>query len=131
MDAYGIPVPLIPGLRGSASLTVTDADTAIAMGSGDVPVLATPRLLALLEEATVEALAGYLEPGNTSVGMRVQIDHLAPTRTGRHISAEALLELVDGRRLTFSAKATCGDREIASASITRVVVESEPFLEQD
>ena len=128
MDAYGTRVPLMPGLRGSASLTVSDLDTAVAMGCGDVPVLATPRLVALLEEATVKALAGHIEPGETSVGMRVHIDHLAPTRIGRLVSADALLELVDGRRLTFSASATCDDREIASASITRVVVESGPFL---
>jgi len=117
-------------LRASVTLTVSDADTAIAMGSGDVPVLATPRLVALLEEASVLALVGHLETGHTSVGMRVHIDHLAPTGTGGEVLAEALLEQVDERRLTFSATATCEGQTISTASITRVVVEAAPFMEQ-
>ncbi len=73
---------LEPGLVGSATLTVSDDDTAIALGSGDVPVLATPRVVLLAEEATVLALEGRLPAGRTSVGYRVQLDHTAPTAVG-------------------------------------------------
>ena len=68
-------------------MTVTDADTAIAWRSGSVPVLATPRVIALCEEASVAALAGALREGETSVGMRVQIDHVQPTAIGADVSA--------------------------------------------
>ncbi|MBC8365632.1 MAG: thioesterase [Actinobacteria bacterium] len=111
-------------------MTVGDADTSIAFRSGDVPVLATPRLVALLEEASVDALAGHLDDGQTTVGMRVQIDHLAPTGVGIEVRATATLESVEGRRLTFSAEATDGTSPVALATITRVVVDTARFLER-
>ncbi len=121
-------VPQMPGLRGRSAHTVTDADTAIALRSGEVPTLGTPRLVALLEEATVAALAGELSESETSVGMRIHIDHLAPSGPGTGVSAEAVLEAVEGRRLTFAATATVGDAVVATASIVRVVVSTERFL---
>jgi len=121
-------VPATAGLQGRAALTVGEADTAIALRSGEVPVLATPRLVALLEEATVDALAGHLDPGQTTVGMRVQIDHLAPTAIGATVHAEATLEAVEGRRLTFATEATEDGAPVATATVTRVVVDTERFL---
>ncbi|MDE0833734.1 MAG: thioesterase [Acidimicrobiales bacterium] len=118
----------MPGLRGHATHTITDADTAIAMRSGEVPTLATPRLVALMEEATVAALADKLGEGETSVGMRIHIDHLSPSGTGAEIMAEALLEAVEGRRLTFGATATEGGTVVATASIVRVVVATDRFV---
>src|SRR5690348_4643687 len=82
-------------------LTVTDADTAQAMGSGDVPVLATPRILALAEAATVGATASRLPTGCTTVGTRVELEHRAATPIGRTVYAEARLAKADGRRLSF------------------------------
>ncbi|HJM73674.1 MAG: hotdog domain-containing protein [Acidimicrobiales bacterium] len=120
----------MPGLRGRASHTVTDADTAIALRSGEVPVLGTPRLVALMEEASVEALDGSLADGETSVGMRIHVDHMAPTAPGVGVTAEAVLEGVEGRRLTFGATATVGDAVVATASIIRVVVETHRFLDR-
>jgi len=120
----------MPGLRGRASHTVTDADTAIALHSGEVPVLGTPRLVALMEEASVAALDGSLGEGETSVGMRVHIDHVAPTAPGVGVTADAVLEGVEGRRLTFGATATVGDTVVATASIIRVVVGTHRFLER-
>ena len=111
-------------------MNVGDADTAIAFRSGEVPVLATPRLVALLEEASVDALAGHLDAGQTTVGMRVQIDHLAPTGIGAEVRATATLDAVEGRRLTFSAEATDDDTPAASATITRVIVDTLRFLER-
>ena len=121
-------VPPMPGLRGRAVHTVTDADTAIAMRSGEVPTLATPRLVALMEEATVGALIGHLGEGETSVGMRIHIDHLSPSGPGAGVMAEAVLEAVEGRRLTFGATAMVGDTVVATASIVRVVVATERFV---
>ena len=121
-------MPPMPGLRGRAAHTVTDADTAIAMRSGEVPTLATPRLVALMEEATVGALTGHLGEGETSVGMRIHIDHLSPSGPGAGVMAEAVLEAVEGRRLTFGATAMVGETVVATASIVRVVVATERFV---
>jgi fluoroacetyl-CoA thioesterase len=123
-------VPVEPGLSGSSVLTVTEADTASAMRSGDVPVLATPRVLALCEEATVQALDGRLPSGTTSVGMRVQIDHVQPTAIGGRVEAEAVLEKVEGRRLTFVVRASDERGTVAEGRVVRVVVERERFLEK-
>src|SRR5256714_7458515 len=92
---------LEPGLSASVRLTVTEADTAQALGSGDVPVLATPRLLALAEAASVRATARHLPAGTTTVGTRVALDHLAATPIGGTVTVAAQLSTVDGRRLTF------------------------------
>ncbi len=128
--AYRTQVPLSPGLHGSAKLVVADADTAIALRSGDVLVLGTPRLIALVEEAAFGAVAEELPPGQTTVGMRVQIDHLAPTSIGSTVAAEATLEKVEGRRLTFTVSVTDSCGLVAAGKVTRVVVETERFLDK-
>jgi fluoroacetyl-CoA thioesterase len=121
---------LRPGLSGSATMVVTDSDTATAFGSGDVPVLATPRVVGLAEEATVAAVQGQLGPGETSVGYRVQLDHLAPTAVGGRVDAEATLEAVESRRLTFRVSVNDGRGLVAAGRVTRVVVERDRFLEK-
>jgi fluoroacetyl-CoA thioesterase len=123
-------VPLSPGLHGSAKLVVTHDDTAIALRSGEVPVLGTPRLIALAEEAAMIAVADRLPAGQTTVGMRVQIDHLAPTNVGSSVAAEATLEKVEGRRLTFTVSVTDQCGLVAAGKVTRVVVETERFLDK-
>jgi predicted thioesterase len=124
----GLTATLRPGLTGQARLDVAEADTAMALGSGDVPVLATPRVVGLCEQAALVALEATLLPGQTSVGMRVQIDHLAPTGVGGMVTADATLEKIEGRRLTFTV--TVNDRcgLVAAGRVTRVVVERERFL---
>jgi predicted thioesterase len=107
---------------------VGDQDTAVALGSGDVDVLATPRLISLCEEATVQAVAGTLGEGRTSVGVRVQFDHLAPVRVGSEVTAEAVLEKVEGRRLVFTVSATDAAGLVGAGRVTRVVVDIEGFL---
>jgi fluoroacetyl-CoA thioesterase len=111
-------------------LTVTDADTAVAMGSGEVQVLATPRIIALCEQATLAALAGRLEPNETTVGHAIQLDHVAPTRVGGRVRAEATLQKVAGRRLTFTVSVTDARGLIAAGKITRVIVDTDRFLER-
>src|SRR5215468_6940313 len=94
-------------------LVVGEADTAIALGSGDVPVLGTPRVLALAEAATVAAAAGVLPAGATSVGTRVELEHLAATPVGATVVAEAVLSTADGRRLEFAVTVREGDVVVA------------------
>jgi len=116
------------GLKGEARLLVSEADTALALGSGDIQVLGTPRLVALFEQATVEALSGVLEPGQSSVGMRVQIDHLQPTPVGAEIFVEAHLEKIEGRRITFTVTASDSGGLAAAGKVTRVIVDVDRFM---
>jgi predicted thioesterase len=123
-------MPLLAGRTASVAMVVTDADTAIALRSGDVPVLGTPRLLALVEEAAVKAVEGAVPAGETTVGMRVQLDHLQPTKVGTRVVADATLERLEGRRLTFTVAVTDQCGLIAVAKVTRVIVDVERFLEK-
>lgn len=123
-------MPIQTGLRATAELVVSDADTAPAFGSGTVPVLATPRLVALCEQAAFEAVADHLPSESTSVGMRVQLDHLAPTMPGATVTAEATLDKVSGRRLVFTVSASDPRGLIAAGKVTRVVVDVERFLDK-
>ena len=90
------------GQRASVSAVVADADTAISAGSGDVPVLATPRLLALAEAAAVAAIAPHLPSGMTSVGTSASLEHRRASPVGAEVIVEAELTEVEGRRLMFS-----------------------------
>jgi predicted thioesterase len=123
-------MPLEPGLSGTAELIVAEGDTALALETGDVPVLATPRVARLAEQATVRAVHDRLADGTTTVGYRVQLDHLAPTAIGGRVQAEAMLENVEGRRLTFRVSVSDGHGLVAAGRITRVVVERARFLEK-
>ena len=107
---------------------MTDADTAQALGSGDVPVLGTPRVLALVEAATVAATAGKLGTGYTTVGTRVELDHVAASAVGRTVVAEAHLVRVDGRRLIFDVSLRDGDTTAAQGRVERVVVDRHRFV---
>jgi fluoroacetyl-CoA thioesterase len=118
------------GTRAEVKLLVTEADTAIAFGSGDVPVLATPRVVALVEQASVLAVTPELLAGQTTVGMRVQLDHVQPTAVGTTVTAEAVLEKVEGRRLIFHVTVTDAHGLAATGRVTRVMVDRERFLEK-
>ncbi len=102
--------------------------TASHLGSGDVDVLATPVLVTLCEQASHRAVAGELTPGTTTVGMRVQFDHLAPVAVGNVVTAEATLDKVEGKRLTFNVSASDSAGLVGAGKVTRVVVEVEAFL---
>jgi fluoroacetyl-CoA thioesterase len=116
------------GASAQLELTVTDADTAQALGSGDVPVLATPRVLQLVEAATVRALARRLASGSTTVGVRVELDHRAATPVGRTVTADATLTTIDGRRLTFEVVVREGESVAAQGRVERVLVDRQRFL---
>jgi predicted thioesterase len=99
------------GLTGELSEVVTDELTASALGSGLVPALATPAMIALMENASVNAIREYLEAGETSVGIEVNVKHLAATPVGMLVRARAEVLSVDKRRVTFRVEAWDGKRE--------------------
>ncbi|MET8337110.1 thioesterase family protein [Streptosporangium canum] len=119
---------LTPGLRARLLIMVGEEDTATKIGSGDVPVLATPRVLALAEQTTVQAVAGALEPGQTSVGTKVALEHLVASPVGTHVEIAAELTEVDGRRLVFAFTAHDRHTTVATGTVERVVVDRERFL---
>jgi fluoroacetyl-CoA thioesterase len=116
------------GATADVTHAVAEADTATAFGSGDVPVLATPRVLALLEEATVAAVAPSMADGQTTVGTRISLEHQAPTPVGRTVTASARLVAVDGRRLEFEVTLTDGATVAAFGTVERIVVDRARFI---
>ena len=128
---------LAPGLISIVSIIVADTDTAAAMGSGDVPMLATPRLLALAEAAAVAAITPGLEPGLTSVGTSAALEHKRPSAVGAEVEVEAELTEVDGRRLVFRFIARQplppgspgeADSVVGAGTMERVLVDRERFV---
>jgi fluoroacetyl-CoA thioesterase len=108
---------------------VTDADTAAAVGSGDVPVLATPRLIAWMEAATVQAGAPFTAPGQTTVGTAVRIEHRRATPVGGHVDVTTEPPPAPaGRRLTFAVRAVDDSGQlVATGEIDRAIVDRERF----
>lgn len=116
---------------GATAQIVFTADaltTAVALGSGDMQVLGTPKIVALCEEAAVAAIAGSLAEGSTTVGTHISIDHLAPTAVGQAVTAAAVVVGVDGSRLDFEVSATEGELVVARGNHTRFIVDRERFL---
>lgn len=120
------------GSSATVELVVGDADTAAHLGSGDLDVLATPRVVALVEEAACVALAGSLPADVTSVGTRIDLRHRAPTAVGSRVRATATVVGVDGMRVQFDVTAA-EDPDgagllIADGTHARVVVERDAFV---
>ncbi|GAB2726305.1 thioesterase family protein [Nocardioides pakistanensis] len=109
---------------------VTEGDTAAAVGSGDLAVLGTPRLLAWCEAATCAAIEDSLDGATTSVGTRVSLEHLAASAVGEQVQVEASVAYVDGRLVRFSVAASnlSDGRVVGTGEVTRVVVDRERFL---
>lgn len=123
------PVP--PGTKGSFSLVV--APEHLASQFKDVmlpPILATPIMIMMMENAALNALKPYLEPGETALGFRVDIRHLAPTPVGHHVTAEAVVTEVDGRRVAFTVSARDGAEEIGAGTHERRVIDIARFDER-
>ncbi len=118
------------GLEGALERTVSDADTARALGSGDVDLLGTPAVVALCEGAAVQALEGTLASNETTVGVSIHIEHLAPTPVGDHVVARARLKNIDGRKLEFSVEAFDRNGQIARGHHIRMRVDREHFVER-
>ena len=120
-----------PGATATAAHEVTDADTAAALGSGDLPVLGTPRLLAWAEGATCAAVAADLDETRTSVGTLVRLEHLQPSPLRAAVTVRAELTHVDGRLLRFEVSASHDDGVVVGhGEVTRVVVDRDRFLQR-
>lgn len=117
------------GLNHTSIVSVTEANTALTIGSGDMDIFATPAMAALMENAAMKAVAESLPEGNTTVGAKLDINHLKPSAPGETISATALLTEVNGRKLTFTLKAENSHGLIIGEGIhIRYIVEKEKFL---
>ncbi|MGQ9712489.1 MAG: thioesterase family protein [Desulfotomaculales bacterium] len=121
---------LAPGLTGTCHMAVRVKDTAQAQGSGEVPVLSTPRMVALMEAAAVACVRGRLPAGHTSVGVKLDVEHIAATPPGMEVRAVAKLVAVEGRRLVFEVEARDEIEVIGRGTHVRVVVEETRFLEK-
>jgi predicted thioesterase len=116
-------------VEATQTFTVTDDDTAAALGSGSLDVLGTPRLLAWCEAVTCAAIDPTLGEGSTSVGTRVELEHRAASPVGTDVTVSAAASYVDGRLHRFTLAAHHPDgKVVATAEITRVVVDVEKFL---
>ena len=118
------------GLTAQRDFTVTDADTAMAVGSGSLPVLGTPVLLAWCEQVTCAALEGSVPEGTTSVGTRVQLDHLAASPLDVVVKVRATVVYAETKLVRFAVEARQGDKLVGSGEITRVIVDADRFMDR-
>lgn len=116
------------GLKHTSELTVTDSVTAVKIGSGDMPVLATPAMLALKENAAMFAVAKELAEGQTTVGGHIESSHLKPSKIGDNVSATAEVTKVDGKKIEFKVSAYSGDTLLGEGTHLRFIVDKERFM---
>lgn len=112
----------------TATTTVVKELTAEVMGSGDMPVFATPAMIALMENAAMKAVASDLPEGSSTVGIEMSVSHMKASAIGAAISAKAEITEIDGRKITFSVVAKEGDATIGEGKHVRFVVDKEKFL---
>lgn len=122
---------LKPGLTGTAEIIVGTSDTAPRVGSGAIPVMATPVMINLMEAAALDCAEAHLEPGQQSLGTHLDVSHIAATPTGMRASAKAVLTRVEGRNLQFEVSAHDEEGLIGEGSHTRVVVNAERFEQRN
>ena len=118
------------GTAGRRETAVTEQDTAKALGSGELEVFATPALAALVEETAWRSVASALEPGETTVGTRLELDHLSATPVGMTARCETVLTQIDGRKLVFAVRVTDEAGLAAQGSHERFIVQRDRFLEK-
>lgn len=118
------------GLSARSIATVTADDTAASMGSGDLPVFATPAMVALMENAAMQAVAGKLPEGATTVGAEMNVTHIKPSGLGAAVTATAVLTAVEGRKLTFNVGARDAEGMIGEGVHVRYVVDRARFMEK-
>lgn len=109
---------------------VTEEDTAQAQGSGLVPVFSTPRMIALMEQAAVNAVQSFLLPGRTTVGTRLDVTHDAATPVGMKVTAEAEVTAIEGRRITFTVSAYDNEEQIGAGTHERAIIWTSKFLDR-
>lgn len=116
------------GMKHTSELTVTEDLTAVRMGSGDMPVLATPAMVALIENAAMKAVADELPEGCTTVGGHIATSHLKPSKVGDRIAAVAEVTCVDGRKIEFHVAAYDGDTLLGEGTHLRFIVDRDRFI---
>ena len=116
------------GLTHTSQLTVTEAVTAIEMGSGDMPVLATPAMMALMENAAMLAVADHLPEGCTTVGGHIASSHIKPSKLGDTVTATATVTRVDGKKIEFKLEARSGETLLGEGTHLRFIVDKEKFM---
>ncbi len=118
------------GIKGTKTEMVTNENTAAHLGSGDLQVYGTPAMIALMESAALESVQPYLEPDTTTVGVRLEVEHLAPSPLGMKISCESTLIEIDRRMLTFEISVFDEKGEIGRGIHKRFVVQKDTFLQK-
>ena len=116
------------GLSYTSIVVVSATNTAIALGSGDMEVFATPAMVALMENAAMNAVAPHLAEGQTTVGTQITTSHIKASALGATITATATLTAVDGRKLAFDIIAREGENIIGEGTHTRFIVDRERFM---
>ena len=116
------------GLTHTSQLTVDEAVTAIKMGSGDMPVLATPAMMALMENAAMLAVADHLPEGCTTVGGHIAASHVKPSKLGDTVTATATVTRVEGKKIEFKVEAHCGETLLGEGNHLRFIVDKEKFM---
>lgn len=116
------------GLTYTSTTQVTPENTALTMGSGDLPVFATPAMVALMENAAMNAVKDQLEERSSTVGASIQIVHTKPSGIGETVAATAILEEVEGRKLSFSVTASDSKGKIGEGTHIRYIVDRERFM---
>jgi predicted thioesterase len=116
------------GLKHTSEQTVNEALTAMQMGSGDLPVFATPAMMALMENAAMMAVANELPEGCTTVGGHIESSHLRPSKVGEKVSAVAEVTKVDGKKIEFKVAAYSGETLLGEGTHLRFVVDKEKFI---
>ena len=119
---------LTPGIKGYAEIIVTEDKTAETMGSGTLPVFATPAMIALMEKTAYQSVQPHLDEGCGSVGTLLEVKHTAATPLGMKVTCESELTEVDGRRLVFTVKAFDEAGLIGEGRHERFIVVNEKFL---
>ena len=118
------------GQKHTSELTVTEEVTAVKIGSGDMPVLATPAMLALMENAAMLAVADSLADGETTVGGHIESSHLKPSKIGDKITATAEVTKVEGKKIEFKVSAHCNDVLLGEGTHLRFIVDRNRFIEK-
>lgn len=116
------------GIKNSVKIKVTESDTAKQAGSGDLEVFATPKMVALMEEASYKCIAPYLEEGSSSVGTLMNVKHLCATPVGMEVTAECEVVEIDGRRVVFSVRAYDEKGLIGEGTHERFIVYKDKFV---
>ena len=119
------------GLTSTVTIQVSEEETAATVGSGDLPVLATPMMIALMEKAAMSAVAPSIEPCSTTVGSRIEVSHVKATSVGETVQAIATLINIDRRQLDFRVEARNKSGELlGEGTHTRFIVDRERFMER-